>query len=236
MSLQPITKHQKFEAVTINRVDIKNASYNPRIIDQSARKKLKDKIKSKDVGLIETLVWNKRTGNLVSGHQRISILDELEGKKDYSLTVAVIDVDEPTEKEINVFMNNQAAQGNYDSGLLEQLLKDSSVNFADMGFDKLDIDLMFDGGLELPGIENLFDDNKEKAKPDIEKINKMRDDRKKYKEKSNLKNDTEFYTVIVFQTRKESESFLNALGLPITERYVDGHKFASLVGVGFDKS
>ena len=235
MSLQPNTKYQKFEAVTMNRVDIKNAPYNPRVIDQSARKKLKDKIKSK-VGLIETLVWNKRTGNLVSGHQRLSILDELEGKKDYSLTIAAIDVDVPTEKEINAFVNNPGAQGNYDLGLLEKMLMDSSVSFEDMGFDKLDIDLMFDGKFTLPGTENLFDDKKEKAKPDIEKINKMKEDRKHYKEKSNEKNDTEFYTVIVFQTRNESESFLKALGLPITDRYVDGHKFADLVGVQLDKS
>lgn len=236
MSLPPITKYQKFEAITINREQIKNAPYNPRIIDQSARKKLKNKIKSEKVGLVETLVWNKRTGNLVSGHQRISILDELEGKKEYSLTIAVIDVDENTEKEINAFVNNPGAQGNYDSGLLEKMLMDSSVSFENMGFDKLDIDLMFDGNLTLPGTENLFDDNKEKAKPDIEKINKMKDDRKKYKEKANEKNDSEFYTIIVFQNRKESESFLKGLGLPITARYVDGHRFAELVGVQLDKS
>lgn len=235
MSLQPITKYQKFEAVTINRAEIKNALYNPRTIDQSARKKLKDKIKSK-VGLIETLVWNKRTGNLVSGHQRISILDELEGKKDYSLSVAVIDVDGKTEKEINVFMNNSAAQGNYDTGLLEVLFKDSSVDFENMGFDKLDIDMMFDGRVTLPGMENLFDDKKEKAKTDIEKINKMKECRKKYKERVTEENDSEFYTVIVFQTRKESEGFLKKIGLPIDARYVDGHKFADLVGVRFDKS
>lgn len=40
------------------------------------------------------LVWNRRTGILVSGHQRLKALDALEGTEDYELTVSVIDVDD----------------------------------------------------------------------------------------------------------------------------------------------
>ncbi len=238
MSLQTITKYQKFEAITINRDQIKNASYNPRMIDQSARKKLKEKIKDSKVGLIETLVWNKKTGNLVSGHQRLSILDDLEGKKDYALTVAVINVDEKTEKEINVFMNNPSAQGNYDLDMLGNLMKEIEGDYENMGFDKLDIDVMFDGKTELPDVqsENIFDDKKDKAKADVESINRMKERRKEYKDKKNEENDPEFYTVIVFQSRKECDKFLKALKLPVDSRYVDGRKFADLVGVQLDKN
>ena len=73
---QKISRFQKFESQDIGREQIQNAPYNPRYIDTAARNKLKEKIKK--VGLVETLVWNKQTGNLVSGHQRLSILDELE--------------------------------------------------------------------------------------------------------------------------------------------------------------
>jgi len=60
-----ISKYQKFEAVTIHRSEIKNADYNPRKIADHAQKGLRKSLKQN--GLVETLVWNKRTGNLVGG-------------------------------------------------------------------------------------------------------------------------------------------------------------------------
>jgi hypothetical protein len=81
---------QKFVSARIHRKQIKNAPYNPRQIDDHARKKLKENIKKK--GLLDALVWNKRTGNLVSGHQRISILDDIAGTDKYLLDVSVVDL------------------------------------------------------------------------------------------------------------------------------------------------
>ena len=95
------TRFQAFEAQELLRSQIQNAPYNPRRIGAKERGELKKKLRQ--VGLVETLVWNKRSGNLVSGHQRLSILDDLEGGRDYSLTMAVVDFDDITEKEINVF-------------------------------------------------------------------------------------------------------------------------------------
>ena len=89
------SKYQKFTIATINRADIKNAEYNPRIMDKEAKKRLKAGLKKH--GLVSTLTWNKRTGNLVGGHQRLEQLDALEKNKDYSLDVCVIDVDEAEE-------------------------------------------------------------------------------------------------------------------------------------------
>ena len=68
------TEHQKFEYVEVPRNELKLAPYNPRKIDPYARKLLKDKLEK--VGCVEALVWNRKTGNLISGHQRLSILDE----------------------------------------------------------------------------------------------------------------------------------------------------------------
>ncbi len=79
---------QKFVSERIHRSKIKNAPYNPRSIDDHARKKLHHNLKKK--GLLDALVWNKRTGNLVSGHQRLSILDDLSATgDDYTLDFAV---------------------------------------------------------------------------------------------------------------------------------------------------
>src|SRR4028118_1920071 len=102
-----ITKHQKFQAITIHRREIKNAPYNPRTITPARRQTLKNNLRRR--GLLETLVWNSVTGNLVSGHQRLSILDELEGSDDYSLTVASVVLTDQEEKEQNIFFNSQSA-------------------------------------------------------------------------------------------------------------------------------
>src|ERR1035438_8160183 len=87
---------QKFTAADIHRKEITGAPYNPRRISEKERTALKKIIGHH--GLVEPLVWNKRTGTLVSGHQRLGILDQLAKSKNYLLTVSVIDVDEKTEK------------------------------------------------------------------------------------------------------------------------------------------
>lgn len=110
--MSEISKYQKFEAKTINRSEIKNADYNPRRIGEAEAKLLKKSLKTH--GLVDTLIFNKQTGNLVGGHQRLAQLDSLENGTDYALTVSVIDVPLKKEKEINLMLNNPNAQGEYD--------------------------------------------------------------------------------------------------------------------------
>jgi ParB-like chromosome segregation protein Spo0J len=101
----------KLEAFTIevvNRKDIHGADYNPRKITESAKKKLRKFLKEN--GLWEPLILNKRTMTLVSGHQRLSIMDSLLRKDDYDLTMSIIDVDEKLEVSGNVFMNITSRQ------------------------------------------------------------------------------------------------------------------------------
>ena len=98
-------------------------------------------------GLVTPLVWNKRTGVLVSGHQRLTAADKIYRKKDYDVPVAIIDVDEKTEKELNVQLNNPSMQGSWDLGALADL-RDDGISFEDMGFNPADIDFMFDGEVD----------------------------------------------------------------------------------------
>lgn len=53
-----------------SRDRIKNALYNPRTIDRFARQKLEADLKK--VGLLAPLTVNRRTGNIVGGHQRLA--------------------------------------------------------------------------------------------------------------------------------------------------------------------
>ena len=133
------------EVKKIPRNQIKKADYNPRIIDDESLKKLTKVIR--EHGLVTPLVWNKRTGVLVSGHQRLAAMDKIHRKKDYEVPVAVIDVDEKEEKQLNVQMNNPSLQGSWDLGALASL-RDDGISFEDMGFDKGDIDFMYDGEVD----------------------------------------------------------------------------------------
>ena len=126
---------------------LKGAPYNPRKIDKYARKLLRDELQK--VGCVEALVWNQTTGNLVSGHQRLDILDELEGGRDYLVGVTVVQVSEKRERELNVFLNNYAAQGRFDEQLLADLLRTSELSLSDVGLTEVDLELR-GSGLPMP--------------------------------------------------------------------------------------
>jgi hypothetical protein len=135
------SKYQTFDTVEIHRREILNAEYNPRIISEKSRKKLK-KILQKH-GLVAPITWNKRTGRIVGGHQRISILDDLHRGDNYRLTVAQVDVDEKEEATLNVILNNQANQGEFDISALEGLADEFDLSFIeDMGFETEDLAIM----------------------------------------------------------------------------------------------
>ena len=108
------SKYQNYDTETISRKQIKNAPYNPRIMDKEAAKRLKKAIQTH--GLVSALTWNKRTGNLVGGHQRLQQLDALEKSDDYELTVCVVDVDEREEAALNVELNNPSMQFTFQYG------------------------------------------------------------------------------------------------------------------------
>lgn len=98
-----LSKYIKSESVELNRSAIHFADYNPRKLSEESRKTLKRGIKK--FGLVGGIVVNKRTGlTVVSGHQRLTVMDELQKfpENDYRLRVDVIDVDEKQEKELNI--------------------------------------------------------------------------------------------------------------------------------------
>ena len=132
------SRYQKYETETISRGQIKNAPYNPRLMDEKSKKALKKNIAAH--GLVSALTWNRRTGNLVGGHQRLEQLDALEK------TVCVGDVDEREEATLNVQLNNPSMQGDWDLDKLANMADEFDLNFEnDLGFTKEDVDFMFDG-------------------------------------------------------------------------------------------
>lgn len=157
------------EVTTIPRNKIKKADYNPRIIDDDNLKRLTKDIR--EHGLVTPLVWNKRTGVLVSGHQRLAAMDKIHRKKDYDVPVAVIDVDEKEEKQLNVQMNNPSLQGSWDLDALTSL-RDDGISFEDMGFDKADVDFMYDGEVDFDAPDNADDLDSDSADGGIQVVSK----------------------------------------------------------------
>lgn len=143
-------KLEQFTLGIVHRSEIKNADYNPRKITEEAKKKLKRFLKRK--GLLGPLIWNRLTGNLVSGHQRLEQMDAIMGTDDYELTVAVVEFDnEKDEIAANIFLNNPSAQGEWDYEILTEIGELADFDFEkDFGFSKDDVDLIW-GDLEEAG-------------------------------------------------------------------------------------
>ncbi|ROS81790.1 hypothetical protein EEL34_14695 [Muribaculaceae bacterium Isolate-039 (Harlan)] len=158
-------KIKQAEQRTVKRSEINFASYNPRTISDEARKKLKKNLQT--VGLLGGVVWNMRSGNLVSGHQKVSIMDAVNrydaetGANDYEFRVEVVDFDDKTEKEQNLFMNNRAVQGTYDDDMLRELLQ--GIDYTNAGFDDTDMQLLGLGDFGDYDMGDMFGDDGEDA-------------------------------------------------------------------------
>lgn len=125
------------EKISISKIN--PARYNPRKdlqSDDPEYQKLKKSIEEFD--LVEPLVWNKRSGNLVSGHQRLKILQE-QGIKE--VDVSVVDLSESKEKALNLALNK--ISGDWDYPKLKDLLQEIDTGEFDIeitGFDENEIE------------------------------------------------------------------------------------------------
>lgn len=214
---------QKFKIKRIHRREIKTAPYNPRQIDDHARKKLKENLKT--MGLLDALVINERTGNLVSGHQRLDILDTLSKTgDDYYLDFAVVDLDPREEKQQNIFFNNTSAQGTYDADAIGRMLANDEVDYREAGFDDMDLQVLLEG---TEYQVTMFDDSAApKSVQDdldqIDEIQRMRRERKAHRDRDQEANDPEFIAVVVFPDRDAQSRFMERVGGDRNGRYVDG--------------
>lgn len=213
---------QKFVVERLHRRQIKGAAYNPRKIDDHARKKLHNNLKK--MGLLDPLVFNKRNGNLVSGHQRLSILDDLAGTDNYTMDFSVVDLSDKDEKEQNIFFNNPSTQGTYDVDGLGKMLVEDDVDYRRAGFDDMDLQLIFE---DTDYAVTMFDTDE--APPSVQadldqlaEIQRMKRERKEHRDRDQDANDPDFFSVVVFPDRDAQSAFMERLGMNRNDRYVDG--------------
>jgi hypothetical protein len=144
----PVVEHHGLRTIE----DLRPAAYNPRRISDRAARALSKSLG--DFGDLSGIVWNKRTGNLVCGHQRVDQLRKLGAYLDVCrdgtaaiehggerFVVRVVDWPEAKEKAANVVANNPAIGGEFTDelgALLDEIQADiGAQGFADLALDEL---------------------------------------------------------------------------------------------------
>ena len=115
--------------------EINPASYNPRKDLKPDDKEYKQLVKSiNEFGCVQLLVWNKRTRNLVGGHQRFKVI-LAQGAKEAQ--VSVVDLPLEKEKALNIALNK--ISGDWDktklAELIDELVKTPQIDIESFGFE-----------------------------------------------------------------------------------------------------
>jgi hypothetical protein len=125
----------KWSIETVRLEDVHPFEDNPRKIKNKNFKALKKSLER--FGYVDLIVWNKRTGNIVGGHQRYKILLE-QGIREAKMIV--VDMSEQEEITANITLNNPNIEGEWDDpvdDLLSHLEQVDSEFFVDANFDAL---------------------------------------------------------------------------------------------------
>lgn len=142
------------EILKVKVTEINPAAYNPRVDlrpGDSDYEKLKASINT--FGYVDPVIWNRRTGNLVGGHQRLKILIE-QGAQE--IEASVVDLDLTQEKMLNLALNR--ITGKWEPDKLAQLLQElQQIPDLDLGL----------AGFDVPEISQILDRIEEAREDDF---------------------------------------------------------------------
>ena len=125
-----------------NTADLLPAGYNPRKDlkpGDAEYEKLKRSIEQ--FGYVEPVIWNKTTGRVVGGHQRLKVLMDM-GMTE--VDCVVVAMDEEKEKALNIALNK--ISGDWDKDKLALLIADlqgADFDVSLTGFEPAEIDALF---------------------------------------------------------------------------------------------
>ncbi len=130
---------EQLDHVSVADLEKMVASWNPRRISDKDLVDLRRSIKF--FGPVVPLVCNRRSGNIIGGHQRVraAALEDLK-----SLPVVWVDLDEPSEKQLNVALNK--ITGEWQEPELRELFDSLEAAGADLeltGFSELELKNLF---------------------------------------------------------------------------------------------
>ena len=208
------------KTITLKRSQISLADYNPRRITAEAKKLLRKNLET--VGLMGGIIYNKTTGNLVSGHQRLSLLDKDNKYKppqnDYDIEVTQVELSIEDEKKQNIFLNNPQAQGEVDKDKLKVVMEDIKFD-EDTGFTKRQ-------SMSIFGIASAL------SQEEYEEITKQVDAlTSNFKDMHNEgKNFDDFFIVLVCKNTADKQLLVDSLDLQLDEnRFIKAEDFINAI-------
>ena len=151
-----------------NTADLLPADYNPRKDlkpGDAEYEKLKRSIEQ--FGYVEPVIWNKTTGRVVGGHQRLKVLMDMGMTK---VDCVVVEMDEDKEKALNIALNK--ISGDWDKAKLALLIADlqgADFDVSLTGFEPAEIDDLFKDTLKDGVKDDDFDVGAELEKPTMTK-------------------------------------------------------------------
>jgi hypothetical protein len=152
-----------------------------------ARARLKASIRRS--GLVLPLPWNKQTGHLIDGIQRLALLDELASpntQHDYDLQVIALDLTRDAELRLALTLNNPSAMSAWHIPGLESVVRELAGDISATAFDPIELQVLCDSD-EMAGI---FADSKDRHKTTAQELAAMKqrreDAKKKLQEKAQL--------------------------------------------------
>lgn len=151
-----------------NTADLLPADYNPRKDlkpGDAEYEKLKRSIEQ--FGYVEPVIWNKTTGRVVGGHQRLKVLMDM-GMTE--VDCVVVAMDEEKEKALNIALNK--ISGDWDKDKLALLIADlqgADFDVSLTGFEPAEIDALFKDTLKDGVKDDDFDVGAELAQPTMTK-------------------------------------------------------------------
>jgi len=179
--------------------DIKESYYNPRVMTEIEKGKLRTSIK--EFGVVQNIIVNIRNNYVVGGNQRLQVLKELGYKE---VDVVEVDLDDEKEKMLNLALNK--VSGDWDYVKLEELFKEefSADNLNLSGFDDFEIKALLN-----TDIEDDFD---------VEDI----ENKDSTVETKNNKISEVYLCEISFKKKEDAEEFLKGIG-------IENYEFTGLI-------
>ena len=154
---------------TMKTENLLPADYNPRKDlkpGDEEYEKLKRSIEQ--FGYVEPVIWNKTTGRVVGGHQRLKVLIDMGINE---VDCVVVEFDENKERALNVALNK--ISGEWDKDKLALLISDLQAEDFDVsltGFDAAEIDDLFKDTIQDKVKDDDFDVDAELQNPTITKL------------------------------------------------------------------
>lgn len=198
----------------IKLADVKPAAYNPRRQLKPGEKEYEAlKASISRWSLVEPLVVNLRTGNLVGGHQRYNVLLDLGHTE---AEAAVVDLDEKQEKLLNVALNRIEGQWDYEK--LQDLFEEFSAEdiFA-TGYSDGELKTLFGGEDEDP--TDLYQDDPEPEEDDdVEDPAAWHDDEEDEEDEDPDFLGASWVVTLTFRSSRDAQRWIDRMGYDATAK------------------